>query len=197
MRISFLAVLSILVLSTAKAFSADNSAYGDGVLTLPSVDTASQVGQYQNVIFRLSPEGTWTLADLQVVGSGSIYQVSVIENVEIVKTDTPPVNVYLRVSGVERSCDITGPAQFHQRRQGTHFDVIFSAPHSRPPTSGAIVCTANVSSFKQTVALQVLGLSAGTYTYSLNGISGTFTLDRDNKFQDECDVIFGGGCPLP
>lgn len=199
MRMSPLLFSSILLLSAATAYSADNPTYNDGVLTLPSVDTASQVGQYQNVTFQLTPQGSWTLTDLQVLDAGNIYPVAVISNVEVIKTDAFPVSVYLQVSGEERSCGITGPARFHQRRQERHFDIDFSAPHSKPRPSGptVIVCTAHIHTFRQTVPLQVYGLSAGTYSYNLNGtISGTFTLDRDNKFPNDCDVVLGGACPV-
>ncbi len=45
---SFLSVLtsSVLLLPIAPVIAADNPAYQSGVLTIPSVDTSDQVGQY-------------------------------------------------------------------------------------------------------------------------------------------------------
>lgn len=193
MEVLPLLTCSILLLSATAAISADSPTYDGDVLTLPRVDTPSQVGQYQDVTFQLTPQGSWTLTGGQVFGVGTIYQMAV-NHVEVVKTATFPVSVYLRVSGNETSCDTSGPARFYQRLQGSHFDIDFSAPHLRPFTFGTLFCI-DFPRFKETVPLQVYGLNAGTYSYNVNGISGTFTLDSDNKFQDDC-VIYRSSCPI-
>lgn len=195
MQVLPLLTCSILLLSAAAAISADSATYDGSVLTLPSVDTPGQVGQYQDVTFQLTPQGSWTLTGGQVLGVGTTYQMAV-NHVEVVKTATFPVSVYLRVSGNETRCDTNGRARFHQRLQGSHFDIDFSAPHLMPYTPGPVTLFCiDFPSFKETVPLQVYGLNAGTYSYNVNGISGTFTLDSDNKFQDDC-VIYRSSCPI-
>ena len=193
---SSIAILMAAVFFSLSAFPADYPIYDNGVLTVPRIDTADQVGKYQDATFQLSSPGSWVLSDVQVLNTGTVYQVGGISSVEVIRTGTLPVSVYLRASGVSGSCDNTGPARIHQRLQGTRFDVDISAPHVAPLTPGisAYTCTANLRTFKLTVPLQVYGLSAGTYSYNVNGITGTFSLDSDNKFSGDCDVALEGIC---
>jgi inhibitor of cysteine peptidase len=43
------------------------------------------------------------------------------------------------------------------------------------------ICTQVLGSFEETIALEVEGLPAGTYTVDVNGVIGSFTLDVDNS----------------
>lgn len=177
----------------AAAFSADNPTYSNGVLTLPRVDTPDQVGKYQDVTFQLTQQGTWALTAVQEFSSIKLEQVPVSE-VEVIKTGTFPVSVYLRASGWRGSCGFSGAGRIHQRLEGMQFDVGITAPHTDEFANLEIVCAAVMTSFKMTVPLQVYGLGAGTYTYNVNGVTGTFNLESDNKYPDDCDAASNTNC---
>jgi inhibitor of cysteine peptidase len=42
------------------------------------------------------------------------------------------------------------------------------------------MCTEALVPFEESVALEVVGLPAGTYTVEVNGVTASFTLDGDN-----------------
>jgi hypothetical protein len=176
--------------------AAENPAYDDANarLTLPRVDTAGQVGRYQDVLLQRSPQGTFSIASLQTLGQGTLYDLLGITSVDVSKAGTLPASVFLRVSGSDPTCDFAGAVRVHQRREGTRFDIQLSAPHVHP--IGTLqVCTANIRNYKLTVPLEAYGLAAGTYTYTVNGgHAGQFTLDQANKFADDCDVLRYGMC---
>jgi hypothetical protein len=191
--LSPLLALASLCWSTA-AWPVENPVYQNERLTVPRVDTPDQVGKYQDAVLQLTPQGNFAITSLQVLGQGNVYNVLGITSVEVRKTDTLPLAVYLRVSGVDPTCDYAGSPRIHQRLEGMRFEVNISAPHINPYT-GVFVCTADVREYKITVPLQVYGLSAGTYSYSVNGaIAGQFSLEQDNKFVDDCDVTRYGDC---
>jgi hypothetical protein len=50
------------------------------------------------------------------------------------------------------------------------------------------VCTQVIVPFEQTIALDVAGLPAGTYTVSVNGVPATFTLDVDNVLPEDVEA---------
>lgn len=178
------------------AASAENPIYQDenGRLTIPRVDTSGQVGKYQDVLLQRTPQGTFSIAGLQTLGQGTLYDLLGITTIEVSKAGTLPASVFIRVSGSDPTCDFAGAVRVHQRREGTRFDINISAPHLNPFGYPAI-CPANIRNYKLTVPLEVYGLAAGTYSYTINGNhSGQFTLDRDNKFADDCDVLRYGNC---
>jgi hypothetical protein len=187
MRSFHTTIFLALFLPAAAALGEDYPVYDNGVLTLPRVDAPDQVGQYQGATFLLTPQGTWELTGLQVRGTETLYPVAV-DSVEVVKTGTAPVSVYLRVYKYnDRACDYAGPKQAHQRLTGTRFEVDVSAPRMPSSPDDPIICTGDIRNYRLTVPLQIYGLGAGTYTYDVNGVSGSFTLDSDNKYADDCD----------
>lgn len=177
---------SALFLAATAALGGDDPTYDNGILTLPRVDAPDQVGQYQDVTFQLTPQGTWNLTGLQVRGVENLGQVAV-DSVEVVKTGTVPVSVYLRVYKYNDRCGYAGPKRIHQRLTGARFEVDVSAAYIPSSPDNPLICTADIKNYRLTVPLQVYGLSAGTYEYSVNGITGSFTLDGDNKHADDCD----------
>ncbi len=188
--------LAAAFLYSAAALSADQPGYRDGVLTIPRVDTPEKVGQYQDVAFQSTVDGTWRLTSGQILQDRNIHPLptSAIQTVEIIKTPSSPVSVYMRVSGSWWACGLDGPERIHQRLENMRFDVGISIAYSDAMINHEIACVAMMSSFRMTVPLEVYGLSAGTYTYNVNGITGSFTLDSDNRFSDDCDVAAAGSC---
>ena len=178
----------------ALACAADIPGYQNDKLSIPRVDTAGQVGQYQDVVLQRTAQGGFSLTGLQVLGQGTLYNLTGITGVEASKTNGLPSSVFLRVSGTDHTCDYAGAVRVHQRREGTRFDVNISAPHLNPAGTPQF-CTADIRNYRLTVPLEVYGLAAGTYSYTVNGNhAGQFTLDRDNRFADDCDVLRLGSC---
>lgn len=193
MKFSYLMMSAAAVLCSAAAIAADSPDYNSSVLAIPRVDTPGQIGQYQDAVLQQTPQGGFTITSLKELGKSTVYNVGVIESVAVKKSGTLPVSVYLQISGTAAGCDFNGPARLHQRQTGTRFDVNVSASHINP-YSVAQICPANIRPFKLTVPLEVYGLAAGTYTYSVHGLTGSFTLDVNNKFPDDCDVLKFGSC---
>ena len=78
----------------------------------------------------------------------------------------------------------------HQRRNGSEISVNLTRDNR---SVGA--CPAMMYPYYLTVPLDVYGLPAGSYSFVINNeYRGTFTLERDNKFPDDCDA--GQNCPL-
>jgi hypothetical protein len=49
------------------------------------------------------------------------------------------------------------------------------------------VCTEAIVPFEERISLEVRGLSAGTYTVDVNGVTDTFTFDVDNELPEDQD----------
>jgi hypothetical protein len=173
---------ALAALSTDSGWADDAPRFHDSELTIPRVDTEEQVGAYQDATLSLQADGRW---QLERVSTASAAYIKVpLEAIEVVKTTTVPVSVYLRTSGWVWPCGYAGAARIQQRLSGSHFDVAILVPEYVSPEPYA--CAAYVESVRLTVPLQVYGLAAGTYTYSVNNVSGSFTLDGANKFADDC-----------
>jgi len=183
-----------VALAPAMALASEAPAFREGRLSVPRVDTPGQVGRYQDGVLQLSPQGTFTIAGLQELGKGPVYPLQGITTVEVVKTAGLPGSVFLRVAGTDPTCDYTGPLRVHQRRDGERFDISISAPHTAP-WGAASACPANIRPYRITVPLEVYGLAAGTYAYTVNGAhAGQFALAEANRFADDCDVLKYGNC---
>lgn len=176
---------SLLCLS---AFSADPSFDGQALL-IPRVDTQSQIGAYQDGSLRLNANGTFTITGLKTLGQGNLTKLDNIHSVQLVATSSTPASVYLKVKGSEGRCPSSEPLRVHQRRIGSRFEVSLSL--EMPPSA----CPAMMYPYHYTVPLDVYGLAAGTYSYEVNGVkSGTFTLQQDNKFPEDCPLYLN--CPI-
>jgi len=174
------AVLSLINL----AWGADSPLYKDGILSIPSVNSPEQVGKYQDVTFKLTEQGTWQLSSVKTIGASVLgvpgIGLAMIEKIDAVKTDTFPTQVFLRVSGGFDPCGTASIGQINQRLENNRFDVTITINFLRPaPPNG---CLPSVQLFLKTIPLSVYGLSAGTYSYNVNGTTGTFELTADNKY---------------
>lgn len=97
-----------------------------------------------------------------------------IETLDILILESFPVQVLVHVTGyLGDGCTALGDIQTTQ--EGNTF--LISITSLRP--AGAL-CTQQLVSFDENIALDVVGLAAGTYTVSVNGVTDTFTLDIDN-----------------
>ncbi len=192
-NISVSAIVAVGILLTGLARSADTPTYKDGYLTIPSVSTGDQAGKFQDVVFKYTEQGTWQLLGVRSIGTiitSSGLGLTSIDKVDVIKTDSFPVQIFLRVTGLLDDCYDARLGQINQRMEGSRFDVVitFNSFTSYPPTQvapGVISCLPSIKSFQKTIPLSVYGLSAGTYSYNVNGTTGTFTLAADNKYSGD------------
>ena len=176
--------LTITLLPVNFALGGDAPIYKDGLLTIPSVNTAEQVGQYQDVTFKLTEQGNWQLSSFKAIGTvigESDLRLVPIGKVEVIKNDTFPTQVFLRLSGVLGGCFSQSLGQINQRLENNLFNVVVTASYYVNPYHPTL-CPAFTTSFVKTIPLAVYGLSAGTYSYNVNGTTGTFELTANNKY---------------
>lgn len=168
--------LCLLALAFFKPAVAERQpVYAAGVLSILSADTPDQVGAFENVVFEYNDHTGWVLRSFLALDERGLADARV-EAVELVRTESFPVQVFLRASGPD---DVGCATQdrIRHRRDGNHFSVQFSQSYD---TSGEILCDMALRPFRKSVALPVYGLPAGHYTYDLNGFTGSFELAEDN-----------------
>ena len=88
--LKLLAFSIIVLLSTQhSALALDNPTYQNGILTIPSVDTLEQVGQYRGIIMRQKNDTAtdWTLTSY---GNNQYGPTIRPDKVELITTDTLP-----------------------------------------------------------------------------------------------------------
>ncbi len=178
------------------ALAADSPDYQGGVLTVPRVDTSEQVGQYQDATLRLGQDGKWQLESLRSMEYNAGVLKMPVVSIEPVVTQSFPVGVYLRAVTYFPSCGYRDTVKLLQRRQGTHIEAAITIAYRPQLPDDGYACTGEAPVLiKLTIPLDVYGLSAGTYTYDLNGVTGSFTLDSDNGFADDCKATDVEYCP--
>jgi inhibitor of cysteine peptidase len=98
-----------------------------------------------------------------------------VKSVDLRMLESFPVQAHAAVKGdFPDAC--TSISTANQRREGNTFYVELTT--TRPAD---MACAQVITPFEHTVALDVIGLPAGTYTVNVNGVTGTFTLGADNK----------------
>ncbi len=146
MRLIHLILFIVVIIFLPKnvAFSADTPSFQENVLTIPTINTPEQTGQFQDATFELTPQGTWQLLDFKQIGTQGLGMEGVVDKVEIITTDSFPVQVLLRVTGYfSNGCPSIGQINHHLK--DNHFDVIIN---SISPT-GDIACTQAIEPFRR------------------------------------------------
>jgi len=132
------------------------------LLMLPFVDLPDRGSVYQNVALELTEEGEWQLLFF------SETLLPRIDKIEIIKTDSFPIQVFLKAVGSFSGCQ-----EVSSRLLVNRFDIWMY-----PKRSG---CNKGFT-FTHVIPLPVYSLKKGEYEYSVNGrYTGTFNLDKDNK----------------
>ena len=100
-----------------------------------------------------------------------------VESIDILVLESFPVQIHVLVNGyLPTPCyEIT---QIEKHREGNTFYVKLMMKDS------GLICIQIIQSYQEIVALDVYGLSAGTYYVDVNGIVDNFTLDIDNILPD-------------
>lgn len=168
-------------LLSSSVFATENPAYAESseILTVPAVDSEEGPGLYQDVTLEVTESGDWRLI------SGHIgRQVREISSIELIESDTSPVQIFLEFSGTfSNGCPNVG--HISHRLVGNTFEIAVYYRHI--PNPELILCTQALVDFSKTIALPVYGLEAGEYHYIVNGDAltdnntGEFTLENDNS----------------
>lgn len=172
-------LLTVCTLLFATAVTADqhpNYQPEQGTLLIPSIDLDGIPGYYQQAELELIQDNHW---QLKAVKQGKLNED--IHKVELIKSDSFPAQVFLKVSGeFTHSCARHG--QVYNRLNGNTFTVnAYYENNIWTETPEVVLCAAVMQPFSFVYPLPVYGLPAGEYHYQLNGkFSGTFTLSRDN-----------------
>jgi inhibitor of cysteine peptidase len=97
-----------------------------------------------------------------------------VDSIDLLIMESFPVQINVVARGsLPDGC--TTIDQIVQKRQGNTFKVTIT---TRRPADK--MCTEALVPFEESIALEVAGLPAGTYTVDVNGTTGSFTLDVDN-----------------
>lgn len=172
------ALLAIFPVWAQISSSPDYPVYKDGKLTIPRVDTAEQAGNYQKVEFQYdNATDSWKLiniVEIKPVSGPVTYE----EKIEAIITDSSPVQVFLKITGwFSNGCEFF--QQINRTLKDNKFEVtLHLGPNPFPPD---MLCTMALVPYEKIIPLEVYGLPAGTYEYSVNGETiGSFTLTQDN-----------------
>ncbi|MCC6923784.1 MAG: hypothetical protein IT525_12105 [Nitrosomonas sp.] len=146
--------------------------YNNESLKVPVVDADTQPALFQDGEFVFDASiNAWRLVTFRVT---PVIE-KLIKNVELIKTDSNPAQVFLKISAPDIACNT--PGRIGMRKTGNRFDV--SAGFTSPPPG--TTCAAVVVPFEVTVPLPVFGLPAGIYEYNVNSeFVGSFELTEDN-----------------
>ncbi|MEA3392209.1 MAG: hypothetical protein U9Q91_04450 [Candidatus Marinimicrobia bacterium] len=182
--VKYLFLIAVMLLSGNAVCAGEAPAYSNsGILTIPVVNSVEQPGFYQDVEFQLREDELWELLEVRtgiLIGTtvypDSEYTIG-IEAVELVKTDSFPVQIFLKLSGTFTSgCGAIGEIGFELDNNQLSVFVYYAYHDPEIP------CTMGFSPLERIIPLPVYSLSAGEYSYSVNdSFSGTFTLERDNE----------------
>ena len=153
-----------------------NPTFQNDMLMLPSVDLPEKGVAYQNVMLNLTKEGEWQLLDFLIT-----QELQQIDKVEIIKTDSFPIQIFLIITGSFTSgCEEIG--QISTRLLGKKFDIWIYSTQDKKFSTSEFACTEGFSSFTHIIPLPAYSLKKGEYKYSVNGHhTGTFNLDKNNK----------------
>lgn len=122
-----------------------------------------------------------TTADTATAVSTDIplQQEATVDSIEILILESFPVEVNVRARGdLPDGC--TSIDSVETTQTGTTFNITITTLRQT-----AELCSEALVPFEETISLDVLGVSAGTYAVNVNGINGSFTLQVDNVAQAE------------
>jgi len=181
MKLSIGTIMLVSLLLTTHSFATDRPYFSNNIITIPSLDVRAEQGVYQDIQFGRSERGSWRLLSLK---KGT--KIQEITNVELIQTDSFPVQVFVRISGIfNNGCQKIG--QIATKVTDNRIDV--SVFYDNASLEDGQFCAMVMVPFSKTISLPVYGLSAGVYEYTVNyNFSGTFELDKDNYFIDRVGI---------
>jgi len=161
---------------TSTNLTANSPTFQDDILLLPLVNSPEKGGKYQDVKFKLTEQGEWQLLDFVIP-----QELQYLDKVEIIKTDSFPIQVFLKVIGnFANGCEEMG--QISHRLLDNKFNVWMYSTQEEKFSTGEFACTQGLVPFTHIISLPVYALNKGEYEYSINGLHiGAFELVEDNK----------------
>ncbi|MBK6617337.1 MAG: hypothetical protein WAT53_07685 [Nitrosomonas sp.] len=162
----------------------DYPVYRDNTLTIPRVDTDQQAGIFQGGVFQYdSSTNAWRLQSHRVAPVVDIFLIE-SDGVELIVTETFPVQVFLKVKGnFSNGCH--APGRVDHRLKDNRFEIVISTANLVSDNDPPQVCTTALVPFEKIIPLPVYGLSAGNYEYTVNEkVTGSFELKSDNNLPD-------------
>ncbi|MDY9927691.1 protease inhibitor I42 family protein [Methanosarcina sp.] len=106
------------------------------------------------------------------------YGMANVESIDILTLESFPVQIHVIAEGyLPDGC--TEIDEINTEKEGNTFNVNITT--KRPKEA---ICTQAIEDFKETIPLDVQGLSAGNYTVNVNGVIGSFELAVDNTFEE-------------
>lgn len=173
-----LTIVATVFLSTASVYAQNSSivdypSYQNNTLTIPRIDTKEQLSFAKDAIFKYNEkQGYWDLLDVQ------INRPIAIEQVNIIKTDSFPAQIFIKIKWLV-TCETMGVIA--QRLVNNRFEI--QTDIANPSVIFDCMQPPAALYDEKIIPLPVYGLSAGTYEYSVNNgkFVGTFSLAKDNK----------------
>jgi hypothetical protein len=108
-----------------------------------------------------------------------IYGQAVVESVEVLTTDSDPVQIVVLLEGtLPDDCAVIDEIAVQREGDVVNLSVI-------TVTDPGQSCSETAVPFEEAVPLDASGLEAGTYTISVNGLQDSFTLGADEPAPDE------------
>ena len=115
-----------------------------------------------------------TLTPTPASGGNTISGQALVESIELLMLESFPVQVRVRVKGnLPDGC--TRIDQITQTRQENTFEIKITT--TRPADAA---CTLALVPFEETIPIDAVGLKAGVYLVTVNGVSNSFELSTDN-----------------
>ena len=106
--------------------------------------------------------------------SEPVFGLATVESVQVLTLESFPVQINVLARGVlPNGC--TTIDNIVTQKVDNAFNVVVTTVQEPGQ-----ICTQALAPFEETIALDVVDLPAGAYTVSVNGVSGSFTLDVDN-----------------
>lgn len=163
--------LGVFVLVLTQSLFGQPAIYQDNLLTIPqgAIIDADNPAYYKNIILSNDGNGNFTLIAAQN------RNLVVVDSVDVLILESFPVQVWVAISGSKSvpCVELETPAV---SRKGSLFTVVLAETQLAPVE----FCIDIIGQFETSVALDVLGLEAGTYMVRVNGMEAEFTLDIDN-----------------
>ncbi|WP_048136639.1 protease inhibitor I42 family protein [Methanosarcina horonobensis] len=111
-------------------------------------------------------------------GQEYIYGMANVESIDVLILESFPVQIYVIAEGyLPDGC--TEINEIKTEREGNQFNINITT--KRPKDA---ICTQAIENFRETIPLEVQGLSAGNYTVNVNGVNGSFELAVDNTLEE-------------
>ncbi|TXK94467.1 hypothetical protein BMR07_15230 [Methylococcaceae bacterium CS1] len=173
--ILFVIAIELFTLRTAYS-NEEHAAFNGDVLAIGMVDFLEEQGKVQDVTFKFKEGNEWVLLGY-TMGSEITRE---MESVELIKKETFPTQVFIKISGTFSSgCGSVG--KISHKRIDNNFNISVYYGNYNP---SEVICTQGFHSFTRIIPLPVYSLKEGNYSYTVNGnFTGTFNLSSDNELE--------------